>query len=500
VPVRSSLARLGLSRGLALGLTFLALVTREPLLGRSLGEADGARYLLGLEQWLIQGPGAPFVYAKVLSPGYYAAMAALVKVGLGRPQVLMDAASFLAAVISAPLLYWIGCQLTSPVTAALGTALFLLAPAVWWLGIEPHPQGISFLFFLLALAAFLYRRSPAWLLVAGVCLGLGLLVKNDLVLLCGVFPALAWRGGARSPRAFLASLTIPTIGAAMFLLGRSWILGLSLGASQHLSQKAVAEFWSIPHGAEWLKQLVPMFLAGGVVTFALVLAGLGVGVRSREWRRRWLAPVALWAAPGAIFWFFIRGNNARHMAPLLLLPLWAAIESLALKLPRRRRPGLAAIAAVVVLGLNWILVAPSSNTTLYPSANVPASQRDLVMRSRELAGWVAAAPGPACFIGNYTLPYMEQAIEQSRPAQVLSDGGDAVIIGGARFMEVDSSAAYLAAARRCELLNHATPHSLEYDARGAHERFLGEEWQALPWRRRWFPAGKASLHTNLGIK
>ncbi len=487
--------------------------TRLPLVGRSLGEADCARYLLGLEQWLRQGSGAPFIYAKVLSPGYYAAMAAMVKLGLGRPESVMNAASFLAAVITAPLLYWIGCQLTSRIVAAVGTALFLLAPAVWWLGIEPHPEGVSLLFFFLALACFLHCRTPAWLLAAGLCLGLGLLIKNDLVLLCGVFPALEcrpkdwreedWRDDKPRARAWLACLSVPAIGAAVFLLGRSWILHLSLTASQQLSQKAVAEFWSLPRGAEWLHQLLPMALAHGIVTLALILAGLAAGLRRREWRRRWLVPVALWAAPGTLFWLFIRGSNARHMAPLLLLPLWAALEVVKEAGFGRRTHFDWAFAAIAlgVVGLNWVSVAPSSNTTLYPSANVPASQRDLAARSRELARWVEAANlNSSCFIGNYSLPYMEQVIEQSRPSLPLSDGGSALVVGGARFMEVDSSTGYKLAAQRCESLRHSTPVSLEYNVRGERQRFLGEEWQALPWGRLWFPGGTASLHTSVGIK
>lgn len=493
----------------------LAALTRVPLAGRSLGEADCARYLLGLHQWLRLGPGAPFIYAKELSPGYYALAAALQRHTAASPAASLNAISLLAALLSAPLLDIIGRRLATPAAAAAGTALFLFTPAFWWLGIEPHPQGAAFLCVLAALAAFLRWPGLRGHLAAGTALAAGLLLKSDLILLAGIFPALCFASAPRRwstewPRA-AASLAVPALGLGLFLLARNPLLGLGWSQSQQLTASALRQFLTLPRGAQLLKQLLPIATAPGWATGALLALGGALGLRQPAWRQRWLAPLAAWVLPGAAFWFLMRGNNVRHFAALALLPLWAALDAL-LATPRlAARP--AAAASLLCLGVvaaNLVLPPHSSNVTLYPSANLPASVRDLAARTAELQAWLAASlrqartrrqPAP-CYLGNATLPYLELALLQNHPRRTLrplagigtAEALQVQLAPGrfVRFVEVNRPAELLSAQRRCRLVFGAASASLEFSPAAQHAQYFGREWRSLPWARRWYPAALPS--------
>ncbi|HUX67655.1 MAG TPA: hypothetical protein VMV31_09210 [Terriglobales bacterium] len=492
----------------------LAALTRVPLSGRSLGESDCARYRLGLHQWLRQGPGAPFIYAKELSPGYYALAAALQRRSGAHPAALLSALSLLAALLSAPLLYALGRRLASPPAAAAGAALFLFSPAFWWLGIEPHPQGLAFLGVLAALAAFL--AWPGWRghLAAALALAAALLFKSDLILLAGAFPALAYtraRAAAQAPvRAAARALAPPALALALFLLARNPLLGLGWRQSQQLTASALRQFLALPHGQQLLRQLLPFATAPGVATTALLALGATLGLRRPAWRRRWLLPLAAWVLPSSAFWLLLRGNNVRHLAALALLPLWAALEAL-LAWPRLapRPAASAALLALAVLAANLPLPPPSSNLTLYPSANVPASVSDLAARSADLHAWLAASllsararglPAP-CYLGNATLPYLELALLHSHPRRVLRplaapghrEALQVALAPGlvARFLEVNRPAQFLAAQSHCRRAFGAPAASLEFSPAARRARFFGREWRSLPWARRWYPAAAA---------
>lgn len=514
-------------RWLALVITLLAFLTRAPLAGRSLGESDCARYLLGLEQWLQHGASAPFIYGKVFSPLYYTVAAVIVRHSGWAPLTLLCNLSLWSAVLAAPLVFWLGRQLTRSSIAATGTVLLLLAPGYWWIGIEAHPQQLSFLFLLLALwaslrgdrAARAHDASAGWIwrALAAVAFGTGLLLKNDLVLYAAVFPALHLRfqtGSAFRTRwkHAIASLAVPLGGGLLFILLRPALLGMAFSQAQRQTHAAVREFLVIPHGVELLKQVLPMLTSPGIAWLGLTAIGValgffGTGAGAHAWRRRWGWLLAAWALPPILFWGLIHGNNDRHMATFLLLPGWAALELLSNRWARRRQPwalsralGLAA-AGVVVLALNWALVPASSNTSLFVSANVPASQRDLAARTSDLRHWLQAGltqTPSTCLLGNATLPYLEWSLlTQTQtagpfPLPEFGPGPSEQIRAGGRtadFVEVNSPAEYRRAVRACRA-HGASPRSLEYTPTGLHKQFLGREWRSLPFASRWYPGGR----------
>lgn len=510
-------------------LAVMAAATRVPLLGRSLGEADCARYLLGLARWLAGGGTSVGIYAKVLSPGYYGLAAWAVRHSQWTALSLLNGWSVAAAVATAPLLYLCGLRLERPAVAATAAIVLLLAPGFWWLGIEPHPQGPAFLCLLLGLLCFLQawrpqrgraRRHPApgWMLAAVAALGAGLLLKYDVVLQLPLLPALAWsrvpgpQQGSLRRQAVGWSVAMAMAAGAIFLIGRRLLLGAGYVAIEAATFRAVAEFWFLPRGVDLLKQVLPMVTSPGAATAAVMVAGLVLGVRLARWRRLWLWPL-LALVPGLLFWSLLRGNNARHMASLLLVPLWASLDGWAqqwqLSGGSRCVPARLATLCALALGLNLALIPPSSNTTLYPSANVPASQRLLAQRLQQMHLWVDDALGgpspPRCLVGNYTLPYLQLERIGEGPNRLLGPLPAAgqvpraplepiepvaragyVGAGPTAFLEVNSRAEYQQAALRCGRLA-----SLEYDARGVHRQFFGQEWAWIPWRRRWYPARPA---------
>ncbi|MGH9467959.1 MAG: hypothetical protein ACRD1Y_11455, partial [Terriglobales bacterium] len=236
-------------------LAALAAATRLPLAGRSLGEADCPRYVDGVLQWLRRGPDAHWIYAKVLSPGYYAAAAWLVAQTHITPHRLLVGASIAAAIVTAPMAYWLGRRFCGPLAAASGTALFLLAPGVWWLGLEAHPAGAALLLVLAAMAAWmralknLERPHWGWTLIALACFSAALLLKADFALFGLIFPALALRDGAwRERRAAVAGGILFGLSLGVFFALRPGLIALTAASAGEQTQAAVARFLTLPHG------------------------------------------------------------------------------------------------------------------------------------------------------------------------------------------------------------------------------------------------------------
>lgn len=173
--------------------TAFVLLTRLPLIGNSSGEPDALRYVVGLHLWRLGDQGNQLVFDKVISPGYYwlvAHLAAMTHASLENYSLLLKLLSLFATLLMIPALYEISRWLTGTTGALPSILLFLIAPAVWWLSIEAHPQATSICLSLWSLYAFLrggvISTSRSWLVISGLILIMALLVRGDVVLL---FPA-----------------------------------------------------------------------------------------------------------------------------------------------------------------------------------------------------------------------------------------------------------------------------------------------------------------------
>lgn len=197
----------------AMVLGLLAAVTRLPWL-TPVAEADSARYLVGLRQWARFGPGARGIYGGIFSPGYYWLAARSgnwlrIRTGLGAGHELAIW-SALAAIATAPLIYFLGRRLVRPWAAMMAAIAFLFTPGYWWLGLEAHPQGISIALMIASLLVFSHGwtqgrrpgrgRAPGWgrCLAAGWLLTAAVLIKSDAILLLPAYLFFAWWAAARA--------------------------------------------------------------------------------------------------------------------------------------------------------------------------------------------------------------------------------------------------------------------------------------------------------------
>jgi len=451
-------------RGLGSGAAWLLLVTaltRWPAWHNRFGESDTARYAVGILQWLRhpRHAAAPEIYGRVFSPAYdWAAVTLLRHVPRVAPElpILLNGASFVAAVLSAPVLLAVARRFVAEKPAFWATLLFLATPAFWWLGIEPHPQGWSSLGYLLAIWLTLRaREAPAygwtWRAASAMALACGLAFKSDLVLGMAVFPVLemypaGWGGSmavAESPqpaadgrairndhgewqsapsagprwtrvhwlwRCAIGAL-VPAVASFLFLAMRALILGEGWKTSQSAAGHAVQSFVTWPQGPDLVKQVLPMWLGAGVLT-PLFLMGAAFTWRRLEasQRRFWVLLLTSWSVPGALFWLLIRGNNARHTVLLTLPWLWLAAAGWYAQGRER-----ATVFTLAVLAANFLVVPPNSNIALYPSGNVPASAARLAERQAEMrrvAQRLCHPPPASCYFGWYTNPYVEYDLMQ----------------------------------------------------------------------------------------
>ncbi|MGH9491399.1 MAG: glycosyltransferase family 39 protein [Terriglobales bacterium] len=501
---------------LALGVAGLAAATRFPLIANVPGEADSARFLIGLEQWRRFGPRGHFIYGVVFSPGYYWLAAHWMRwwgEPLARAGVALAWLSALAAVLSAPLIYYLGRRCLPARAAAATAAVFLLTPGYWWLGIEAHPQQLSILLLLAALALVgwgLERRRPrarmGTLVAAAVVWALALLVKSDAVLLAPALVVLAitaGRGVRAWPARALAGTAVAAGGAGLFVLLRQALLGASVGAAQATAGRVLAQFWAWPGPRAAARQAAPILFAAGPVIWLWVLAGGALAWAAARRRgsargfaaRRGLGPLGLlaaaWALPLYGFWWLIRGNNARHVALAILPLLWLAGWGWEAWFRRRLLPAgrLALLTGLMVLALvvlNAEAVPASSNITLFPSGNVPASAAMLRAKETVMRGWAARIEqSDGCYFGRYTPPYLIADLLAADPrAQLGRAGAAAAVAEGrreARFFTIATPAQIGAVRRACP-----GAVSLEYNRAGHHQRFLGSEWRGLPLAGRFY--------------
>lgn len=533
----------------AAGLAGLAAVTRFPLLANAPGEADSARFLIGLEQWRRHGPAGHLIYGAVFSPGYYwlaAHWLAWFGVPVPRAAAALGALSAIAAVLSAPLIYFLGRRFLRRRAAAVAAALFLLTPGYWWLGLEAHPQQVSILLWLAAMALLAWAadgeqaartpaaptgRTPATIpqiaaqplafAAAGLAWAGALLIKSDAVLLAPAMVLMAVpakkpeaeaanRRGGQAGRGLIAIIILAG-GGGLFVLLRQMILGAAFGATQAEAGKTLGQFWSWPAPKAAVRQLAPVLFAAGPILWLWAVGGMVLAWAAWRARRaaglpRLAAIAAAWVLPIYGFWWLIRGNNARHVALAFLPLLWLGAWGWEAWWDRRagphpdstaawRRHGrgnagradlLAALAVLVLLATNAEAVPPSSNITLFPSGDVPASAAMLRRKEATMRRWaLGIAKHGGCYYGRYTPPYLIADILAADPAAKLARAGGATALSTtgakAEFFPITTAGQIGAVRRAC-----AGAVSLEYNHRGQHLRFLGGEWSGLPLAGRFY--------------
>lgn len=464
-------------------------VSRLAIVAALPGEQDSALFTVGLWRWLHAGPQASLIYDRQFSPGYYwlgARLATLLHSSLLHYIGLLNGVSVLAAIASAPLVYRLARGWLTPVPAFWASLLWLLSPAVWWTGIEPHPQALAMLLTLAALVvhrdcALRWNRTWAWaaffLLVVAA-----LLIRSDTVFFYGAFfwPWIARK--EKQPSRNTAGLTAVLLGTAplVFLGLRGVIVGAFADPSGVSDLARVADYWG---QLSLAAQILPYLTAAGLVaTGFAVLGWLTLPARRRL---RWLVAMALWSAPGAAFWLVVRGNNVRHVALLLLPLLLAGADGWQrLRLPRfMREAHPVAVVALAALLLDAVFPV-SANITLYPSGDVPLSTRVLRRQERQLfalGAQLAAHPGGVCYLGSYTSPYVllgalralatptvTAPVRSLAPITwIWSQPAQPPLV----FHDVYSSAEYFETARMCP-----HPVSTEYDATGRKLHPMGLAW------------------------
>ncbi len=505
----------------------IAAATRLPLLANRPLEPDSALFVIAAWQWIRFGPVLP-AGLHVYTPHYYALFssgylwliahaAEWMRVAPAKLPLLMNGLSAGCAIATAPLWYALGRRWLSNQAAAMAAALLLLSPGLWILGLESHAEGPALA--CLAAALFLELRALeaarfafailGWVITAAALIA-ALLMRSDVVLYFPfmlLFPG-AWRLW-RQPHAWpwrqkhfwrdsgMAAGCALSAGSG-YLWIRSLILRLPVMATQQHSLRTVENFIGYINPAV---QVTPWITASGAGIFAFCAAGIYWARKNRETKihaRFWVWLIAAWCLPAMIFWFGIVGNVVRHVALLALPLIWLGCAGW-------ERRGFRALymAGALALGLNWIVIPPNSNLTLYPSGDVPASiarmdhrQRQLAKLAQKLADQMpvqahASTPGnlphppyPFCFLGAFPRAYllddwMSMAGTYSRQAgmQILSRNALEQFVwlpagsGQWRIINLDEVFApgqFRPAAGKCDRLV-----SLEYNARGQRRRFFG---------------------------
>ncbi len=479
----------------------LALATRVPLIGNFEGEPDSSRYVTGVHLWIVGDRGNHLVYERQMSAGFYwfaAQLARLVGASVDNYSLMLNLVSLCASVLLVPLLFLLSQRVAGRSAAFLCAFLFLLSPAVWWMGIEPHPQIISLLFVMLSLYAYLRgvvdQTSTAWIAGSMLALTLALLVKIDAVLLFGAFfgvllfftswdritGALVWR-----------TLGLLALSSLLFVLLRAVILRGSLVQLQAETDRAVSGYWILPSGLTAFKQAIPTLLALGPVLFVFLVIGLVLFFARMPISQsaRWLILLVSCSIPGWIFWFLISGNNPRHVAVFGLPLIWIGVSGWMRAFSRRT----AVIAAAAAVVLNFLAIPANSSPTMLMSPNVAASAVLLHKRQNEIravAKAATAASGAGCFLGTYTVPYFRlyalQASQALKPSVEENSFGS--LVRSNRYL---ISCPGVVPGRTVPSCTPA--YSVEFATDGTHVRFFGRELYSSPvWRYLLQAAGESA--------
>ncbi len=464
-------------------------------MGNFAGEPDSSRYVTGLYLWVNGDHANPLVYARSMSAGYYwlgALLAALTHSPVESYPLMLSIFSLCATILLVAVAYELSRSVIGDGAALLCTALFAISPAIWWMGIEPHPQAVSGALALAALCAF--ERSAAtgrsmhwrWPALSAALLAAALLVKIDAVLFFPAFFGLLLfrvRWDRTCIAGFLRAAAVLFTALVAFLLINGAILVGGPLQVQRPTRERLVEFFALPFSAGAVKQAVPVVMAVGPVLFVFLIAGVFLAMRTQrgEQRWRWLLLLVCWCLPGWLFWFFISGNNPRHVAIAMLGLLWMGVAGWVAACGRR----IAMAAGLVAVLLNLVSVPANSSASYLLSPNVPGSVRALRAKEAQIASLaetLAQRGGSACFVGTYTIPYFLEDLVQASAAAHPALGQD----GAQSWIDSPtySAVAIKVQPERRIVLPCSPAYSVEYGADGVKRRFMGSEVYASPlWKR-----------------
>jgi hypothetical protein len=472
------------------------LATRIPLIGKFEGQPDSSRYIIGLHLWVIGDRDNPLVYARALSAGYYWLGGQLARITHSSVQsyaLMLSIVSLCASVLLAAAVYEIGRYVVGDGTGQICSLLFLVSPAIWWMGIQPHPQALSAALAVAALYAYLQgmviARSALWIAISTALLTAGLLVKIDTVLLFPAFVGLLLfraRWDRDTVNRLLLTAAMLAAASMAFLFGRAAILGASLHQLQTQTTGSVRENLAAQTVLGAVKQAVPIVTALGPVLFLFAIIGVVLVTRafSGEQLARWLLWILTWCLPGWVFWILIAGNEPRHVALFTLALLWMGIFGWVAAYGYKT----AAIVAAVAVMLNFVSL-PANSGLLLMSPNVPGSARALrakEIQMQSMANAITIQGGTGCYVGTYTIPYIRlYLLQANQPGiEVGQDwvSSDRNSITSKSWAKSDRySITFLEVRPGHKIEMPCSPaYSFEYAADGTQLRFFGNEFDSSP--------------------
>jgi 4-amino-4-deoxy-L-arabinose transferase-like glycosyltransferase len=280
-------------------------------------------------------------------------------------------ASVVAGTLATIPLAWAAWRMGNKKLAWITAALWALSGAPVIFGVYAHTQSFQVLLLVLALATategywrvrrsgrgiliFSWREGTAWLLLAGVLLGLALAARKSSVAL--LLPLLAlgfwWLPWRRWGAMFWGvggfiggvALFLGMVGSWYGLPGVKYALGLELAktSAQYLTGKSAAEIeMSLRNVAPLLRENVALLWGG--------LLGLGVALELIFPRRAGVGRKVAWLVPLLLFWYatnFFREYEAPRLWVWGLKTLWwflggtILIMALSPRKSWKARPGL----------------------------------------------------------------------------------------------------------------------------------------------------------------
>ncbi len=294
------------------------------------------------------------------------------EIGAGMLQAFFVGATCLAV-------FALGVRLLSRRVAWLGMAIFLVTPLVlYYTSSGLIDQQFAFMALLIILAVLEYRaqRQPAWMILAGILLGIGLGVKYQVIyLVAPLLIYLIWwsRPQATETAAHLGALWRRTIITNFTLLGFCALDAFALWGLREWVQVGNPVFPLLWGGAEWTPQRLVFYKSQFDNFGSLHHSFLSRIVAIFDWFLHWqkydytglpplpvyalaaLAPLLLWRA---------RTEAAKRVRESVVFLLWLSFVSLLLwglvdqLVPRYVLPtfGLLALLAAVVLdrAVRWL--------------------------------------------------------------------------------------------------------------------------------------------------